>query len=404
MTQAQGIYKQFSYKKQTGLGSPASGSGGQLLRRETATLTLQKDTFNSNEIVSHQQYTGDKFGVGKVNGSLNGVLSPATYADFFGSLARSDFASVSAITGLTLTIAGTGPYTLTRSTGSFLSGGIKVGMVVRITAGTFTGTARNINLVVTAVTALTLTVLVLNGSSLTAQVDVASATLSIVGKKTTAPLTGHTNDYYTFEEWFADISRSRVKTDVQVGKIDVAIPASGNTTIAMTMLALDETLDNAQVLTSPAAETTTSIVTGADAIILIDGAQQAIATSLNLSIDGQAQHGENRIGANRVGDIIKGDLKVSGSFTVLYEDETIGTLFDNETATSIIVVLPCDATATSDFITFVLPRCFIFSNEGDDGKKQVVRTCNYTAEINSAGGSALANDKTILMIQDSAAA
>ena len=58
---------------------------------------------------------------------------------------------------------------------------------------------------------------------------------------------------------------------------------------------------------------------------------------------------------------------------------------------------------TSDFVSFVIPRAKVMSDTTDDGKKQIVATYNFTAEINSSGGAALANDKTILGIQDSAA-
>jgi hypothetical protein len=43
------------------------------------------------------------------------------------------------------------------------------------------------------------------------------------------------------------------------------------------------------------------------------------------------------------------------------------------------------------------------SNDLDDGKKQLVETFNFSGEINSAGGAALANDQTVIGIQDSQA-
>ena len=55
MTIAQGVKKVVSYKKQSGLGVPASGGSGQELRRVTSTINLTKDTYQSNEIRSDQQ-------------------------------------------------------------------------------------------------------------------------------------------------------------------------------------------------------------------------------------------------------------------------------------------------------------------------------------------------------------
>jgi hypothetical protein len=50
--------------------------------------------------------------------------------------------------------------------------------MVRITAGTYTGVARDINLLVTGVTATILTVLVPNGKTLSAQGPIATSTIT----------------------------------------------------------------------------------------------------------------------------------------------------------------------------------------------------------------------------------
>lgn len=403
MTVEQGQLKKLSYKKQTALGASASGSGGQYLRRETAAFNLTKDKFNSNEIVTHQQYTGDTYGVSKASGTLSGVLSGATYKDFLASLVRADFAAVSAITGMSLTIAGSGPYTITRAAGDFLTGGIKIGHVVRITAGTYTGTARDINLLVTGVTATVLTVVVPNGSTLTAQGPVASSTVTVTGKTTKVPTTGHTNDYYTVEEWYSSNSKSRLYTDMQVASAAIQIPATGNTSISLPFVGLGRTKGGSQVLTSPTAETTSTILSAANAYILINGTRTIVATGMSLTIDGKVTHGEPVIGSRTLSDVVRGEVMVSGSITVHYDAETISDLFVNETAVSIIAVLFADTTATSEFVSFVIPRAKFFGDDIDDGKKQLVMTLPFTAELNSSGGAALANDQTTIGIQDSLA-
>lgn len=403
MTVEQGQLKKLSYKKQTALGASASGSGGQYLRRETAAFNLTKDKFNSNEIVTHQQYTGDTYGVSKASGTLSGVLSGATYKDFLASLVRADFAAVSAITGMSLTIAGSGPYTITRAAGDFLTGGIKIGHVVRITAGTYTGTARDINLLVTGVTATVLTVVVPNGSTLTAQGPVASSTVTVTGKTTKVPTTGHTNDYYTVEEWYSSNSKSRLYTDMQVSSAAIQIPATGNTSISLPFVGLGRTKGGSQVLTSPTAETTSTILSAANAYILINGTRTIVATGMSLTIDGKVTHGEPVIGSRTLSDVVRGEVMVSGSITVQYDAETISDLFVDETAVSIIAVLFADTTATSEFVSFVIPRAKFFGDDIDDGKKQLVMTLPFTAELNSSGGAALANDQTTIGIQDSLA-
>ena len=133
MTDAQGISRTWAYKVQSGKGTPASGSGGQLLRRTGIDLSGKKDKYSSNEIASHQQSTGATHGVGSATGTISGELSATTYGDFIQWLLRKDWAATSAISSLSLTIAASGSlYTVTRATGDFLTGGIKVGDVIPV--------------------------------------------------------------------------------------------------------------------------------------------------------------------------------------------------------------------------------------------------------------------------------
>lgn len=402
MADAQGIFKTVAYKKQTALGTAASGSGGQLLRRETATFNTAKAAYSANEINSHQQHTGDKHGIKTIGGSLSGLLSPATYTSLVASLLRKDLAATSAISSLSLTIAASGSgYTVTRGTGDFLTGGIKIGDVVRLTGASLAAGNIAKNLLVTGVTATVLTVLVLNESTLTAEGPIASCTVTVTGKKSWVPTSAHTNDYYTFEEWYSDITRSHAYTDVQLGQADIGLPGTGNATVGLTFMGIDDSPTGSQVLTTPTAETTTEILAAVNGMILVGGTRQLAVTGLNLSITGNMAAGEAAIGSNNISDIVKGKVNVSGSFTAVFQSDTLAAIFDAETASSIIAVVAENDDADADFVSFVMSRVKIMSADKDDGQKQIVRTYNFVAEINGAGGTSLANHQTILSIQDS---
>jgi len=214
MTIAQGVKKVVSYKKQTGLGVAASGSGGQELRRVTSTINLTKETFQSNEIRPDQQVADFRHGSRQSTGTLSGELSAGTYKDFLQSVLRKDFVAISSLTAAAVTIvASTG--VITFQTGNPLTGGIKIGNVVRITAGSVNAANLNKNLLVTAVTATTLTVKTLNGSALADNAtSVTGVTVAIPGKYTYVPETSQTQDYYTVEHWFSDVAQSEVYTDI----------------------------------------------------------------------------------------------------------------------------------------------------------------------------------------------
>lgn len=406
MTVAQGINKTIAYKKQSGLGVASSGSGGQLIRRETATFNQTKDTYEANEIVSHQQSTGATHGIAKTAASLNALLSGGSYADFVDSLLRKARAATSSITGLSLTIAASAPnYTITRATGDFLTGGIKIGDVVQITAGSVNANNLNKNVVVLGVTATVLTVNVLNsGSTMTAEGPIASCTIAVPGKKTWVPTTGHTNEYYTFEEWYSDLSRSALYPDMQVSQVALSVPATGNVSANFNLVGLGAvTKAGTQVLTTPTAATTSTPLGSVAGAVYIGGTRYGTVTSLNLTIDGQVSAGEAVIGANVAADVFRGRIKVSGSFTAVYDGDTLASPFDNETATSLIIVLADARTDAANIVGFTMSRAKMFSNDADDGEKQIVKSYSFTAEINGSGGASLANHQTIIQVQDALA-
>ena len=404
MAIASGINKTVAFKKQSGLGVVASGSGGQLIRRETATFNVTKDTYENNEIVSHQQSTGAVHGIARSADTINGLMSGTSYQAFIASLLRKDWVATSAITGLSLTIAASGSnYTITRGSGDFLTGGVKIGDVIRLSAAGLNANNVAKDLVIVGLTSTVITANVLkSGGTLTAEGPIASCTVTVMGKKAWVPTSGHTNEYYTFEEFFSDLTRSHVYQDIQIGMLDVGVPATGNVTAAFSLVGLGAvTKSGSQSLTSPTAATTTNVMQSIAGAIYVGGVRYSNITSFSLKIDGQVNPGEAVVGSNTIADVYRGRIKVSGSFSFVFENDTLSQPFEDETATSIIAVLADARTDAANTVAFVMPRVKLFSNDADDGEKQIVRTVNFTAEINGSGGASLASHQTILSIQDS---
>src|SRR5262245_52428273 len=172
-----GIAQRVKYKVESTWGTVPSASGSQALRRTGTTVGLKKQTYRSAEILAHYQVQDYRHGIRSVEGTLSGELSPGTYRDFMAAAVRRAYAAIAASTGLSITISGSGPtWTVARSAGSWLTDGEKIGQVGRLTAGSFNAANLNKNLVITAVTALNLTVMPLNGVALVAEGPIASAT------------------------------------------------------------------------------------------------------------------------------------------------------------------------------------------------------------------------------------
>lgn len=403
MAVGQGIARTWAYKVQSALLAGATGSGGQLLRRTGIDLTGNKDSYSSAEIVSHQQSTGATHGVGSSAGTISGEVSATTYGDFMQWLLRKDWAATSAISSLSLTIAASAPnYTVTRAAGDFLTGGIKVGDVIRLTGGSLNANNVGKNLVVTNVTATVLTVNVLNGETLTAEGPIASCTVTVTGKKSWTPTSSHTNKYITFEDYSSDAARSQYYKDCQITAMNLSAPATGIITVQFPVVGLSPpTRSGTQVLTTPTAETATSVMSSAKFAVYINGVRQSAVTSFTLNVNGNITLGEAVLGSNSRPDTQKGRIMVDGSFTALFEDDTLAGFFDDEAAREVVIVMAEDLTDDADCISISLPAVKFMSAAGDDGEKQLVRTYSIMAQRPAGAGSGTEHNDAIISIQDS---
>lgn len=402
MTIAAGVAKQVRYKVESSFGTAPGASSAQVLRRVSSTLDLSKDTYQSAEIRDDRQIADMRHGVRRVAGNIKGELSPGTYKDFIAAALRKAWATTSAMTGLSITVAGTGPYTLTRGSGSFLTDGVKIGDVVRLTAGSFTAGNLNNNILATGVTASVITGIVLNASALTAEGPIASATVTVVGKKSWVPASGHTDLSYSIEHWFSDISQSELFRGCKVNTVGINLPPTGMAEIDLGFIGQDITTDSSAYYTSPTAATATGIVAAVNGALLVGGTQIATCTGLSATISGGFS-GDPVVGANTVPALLPGRVAVSGQFTAYFTDATLRDNFIDEDEISLVVALTTSSAAAADFITLVLPRIKVGGASKDDGEKGLVATFPFTALYNSAGGSGISSEATTLSVQDSTA-
>lgn len=403
MAQAAGVFKQLTYKQEVTYGLKPAAAAAQSLRRVTSDLSLTKQTYQSAEIRTDQQMQDFRHGVRSVEGTIAGELSPGTYADFIDAALRRARTAGVAITAISLTIAGAGPtYTLTRAAGDYLTGGIKRGDVVRLTVGVLNAANINKNLLVTAVTATVCTVLVLNGSAMVAEGPIASVTMTVFGKKTYAPISGHIDRSFSIEHWFADVAQSEVYTGCQPTQIDISLPPTGLSTISIPMMGKNVETATGQYFTSPTAATVTGLTAAVNGVILVGGVAVATLTGLTLNIQSN-RSGDPVVGSNTIPTRFPGRILVSGQATAYFENAVLRDAFLAETEIEIIVVLTSDETATSNFIAITMPRCKLGGSSKSDGEGGIVQTIPFQALLPTTGGTGIANEMTTLSVQDSAA-
>jgi hypothetical protein len=398
---SKGTAKQVAYKKETTFGTLAGNTSGKLLRRVTANFNLVKEAYESAEIRVDRQVADFRHGVRSAEGTLNGELSSASYADFMGSVVGKDFATVSlgAAVQTTVTVVGT-TYTLIRATGSWLTDGLRVGMVVRATGLTTTGDNAK-NLLVASLTATNAVVVPLNGSTITAQGTASAVTLAAPGKQTSVPATGHTDDSYTVEEFYADIAQSEVYTGMKVNSVAVQLPATGLTTVDIGFAGKDlAQTGTTQYFTSPTAQNSNGIFAAVNGVMLVAGAPVALITSADFNIE-RATENATVVGSNSVADIFTGRIRVTGNMSVYFQDAAFRDYFDDETPVSIVLTVTADSTASSNFVGFTLPKVKLGSFTRDDGELGIVASASFQALLNDVTATGLV--ASTIQIQDSAA-
>lgn len=411
---AAGLFKQVAYKVETTFGTAPGQSGGQLLRRIQSTIDLSKETYASNEKRTDFQIADFRHGVRRVQGQIQGELSPKTYSDLFGIALKRDFAAVTALSGLSLTIAGTGPtYTVTRGAGSWLTDGLKVGDVIRLTTGTLNAANLNKNLLVVDVQSATVcTVIPLNGVALVAEGPVTGCGVSWPGKKTFIPTSGHTDKSFAIEHWYPDLpNQSELFLGCKIGKVSMSLPPTGIATVSFDVMGQDladtqakrgGVATSSQYFTSPTAVTTTGVLAAVNGLLRVGGSTVATVTGLTVEI-APAYTGDPVVGANTIPQLFPGKVSVSGQFTAYFDSVTLRDAFVNETEIDLIAAFTTDNSATADFITVALPRIKVGSANKDDGDGGIVQTFQFQALLNNSGGAGTKTERTTLSIQDSAA-
>ena len=397
MPTATGINKTVSYKKETTFGVLPTAAGAQTIRRVSSSFNLTKETYQSEEIRTDYQLFDFRHGVRSVEGNVSGELSAGTYADFLASALARNWTAATPSTLDSTTIASVGgTYTITRTTGSYLTDGVRVGNVIRLTG--FATANNNKNLLVIALTATVATVITLNGNTLTPETVASGGTYAVTGKSTYAPTTGHTDDSYSFESWYSDIGQSEVYVGNKVNTVGIALPATGLTTVEIGFMGQDlKQRDILQYFTSPTAQGTNGIFAAVNGALIVNGAPVALVTSANININ-RNMTSEAVVGSNIKPEIYEGRIVVEGDFSTLFQDGTFAGYFDTEAEISLGIALTANSSANSEFMSFTLPRLKLSTDTKDDGEKGLVSQNSFQA-LKGTGTNGF--EATTIMIQDS---
>lgn len=399
MPTASGIAKRVVYKKETVFGTLAAAAGAQTLRRVSANFDLTKETYQSEEIRTDYQIADFRHGVRAVEGSLSGELSCGTYSDFIASALARNFTAVTptALGSTVIAVSGAG-WTITRTTGSFLTDGLRVGQIIRLAGVNANNLAKN--LLVVTLTATIAMVVTITSAVLTPETVASGGTYLSGGKVTFAPTTGHTDDSYSIEQFYSDIGQSEVTTGVKVNTAGFALPATGLVTTDFGFMGQDlKKTGTTAYFTNPTAQATSGIFAAVNGALIANGTVIALVTGLNININ-RNMTGEAVVGSSVKPELYEGRISIDGDFSTLFQDRTFSDYFNNETEVSLVCAVTESNADNANFMTFTLPRIKLSSDTKDDGEKGIVSQNSFQA-LKGTGANGF--EATTLMVQDSLA-
>lgn len=403
MTIAAQIKRKVFIGKQSALGTKALADSGKTYNYRDGGLSggLTKEAFESNTIRTDQQRQNASHGTRSVAKTLDQEFQIGGHTALLEGALRSEFAAAATTGALTSIGINGSTRTISRSTGSFITDGFKVGDIVRATG--FVATANNNkNFRLATVSALTMTYVADAWiGTVTTESAGATVTVAAAGKKLSVPLTAHTNDYFTVEEWNDDIEQSETDLDCKVSSMAIEIPANGNATINFGFLGRNATYDTVQYFESPTDAPNGDLLAGTTGLLSYNGVDSVVLTNVSINLDAGAEI-KAVVGSNISPDVFTSAVVVSGSMAALYEDATILNDFDNEVEAPLFIYLFADNTADSDFVIIKLPNIKINSAEKSTDGTAISLSSNFSAGVLLDGSTT--QEQTTIVIVDSSVA
>jgi hypothetical protein len=361
-----------SYKKQTALGSPASGSAASVLRLSGGNgIKLAKAAIASAEVRNDGMSTRGRHGTQAITAAYNAELSLGSHDGIIEALMRSTWDSAALTKSQTdFTSLTTGANTIILTSGNPITMGFRVGDVIRC-AG-LTDVANNAkNLRITGLSATTITVaetLVVDAVADT------SCTITRSGKRLINPAV-LVKPYYTLEEYEGDIDQSTTVQDFVWGGLKFSMANNGLVMAAPSGVGIGQVAalatGSSPMFTAPVA-TTDVPMSVVDATIRLNGVDQVALSALDINLD--IQPGSPPVfgsGAQKFGaDVFTGPLLVSMNLTMLRKDLAVFSDFIAETQYSLNLLAVDNMTEPKDFIAITVPNFTLGSTDPSALSKQ----------------------------------
>jgi len=351
-----------AFKVQSAKGTQANGSGAKVLRQTGGQGgRMSKAAIESREVRRDGMSTRGRHGLQRSNGNYTSELSMGTFDDIFEAVMRGTFGSADlAITEATSggpTEITTTASTIVGNTGSWITVGLRVGDVIRLTGHSTAGNNSR-NLRITGLTATTITVA--ETLTLNAVADTAF-TITRPGRVLINPAAGSlVKRYFTIEEHEYDLDRSELFTDCSWGSFRLSMQPNSNIMLDTSWVGTGQ-FDAAASGSSPhftTPSTTTSVpLAVVEAAIRMGTTDIVDLTSLDITVDIRPSAPDTFGSASKfVADVFNGSMMVSMNLSMLRKDLLAVADFIAETPLSLHVMASENETAPADFFSLFVPN------------------------------------------------
>lgn len=352
--------------------SAPAATGGQVLRHVSHNLALTKDYYAPNEKRTDRQKALGRHGTRRAPGTINGLLSPLTYSDFFEASLRGTWSSAAVSlshVALTSAAADNGASTFTFAAGDPVALGLRVGDVVRFgTLSEATNNAKNFLLLSFGGTSNRTVTVYPAPTTMSADTDF---TVDTAGRSLIIPASGHVSRLVALEDYNPSAAIASLYTEARVGGFSMRLPPNDNAQVDFSVLARNRVIYqgiSAPFFASPTAETSTDFCAAVNGLLQVNGTTLGVISGLNITL-GMDPSGPAVVGTNVMPEIFLPDAMVSGDFSAFLDDDAVDLIqsFDDEDEVSILGYFTTSEADAAPAIVVHLPRVKLnTSNSSDD--------------------------------------
>lgn len=391
------VYKFYSDPAIDPMTEPAAGTdpaatSGQILRHVSHNLSLTKEAYAGDEIRTDKQRPMEKHGTRRAPGTINGLLSPLTYADLLEAAVGGTWSATAVTadyTDFTSVAADNATSKFTMTAGNPVTAGLRVGDIVRFSdLSEAENNARNFVILAFGGTSNRELTVFPAPTDMTAD---SAFSMTTVGRSLIMPSSAHVKRKIAVEVYNSDGDISRLFTEGRIAGFDLSIAPNQEAQINFTGLWRNRIVydgSDAPFFTAPTAATGTDIISSMDGLLCMDGEIVGIVTGLSINFN-RAPTAPAQIHSDGLTPgILLGNAVVTGEFTVFLQDRTFLDFFEEGTEFSMISYLPISDDAASDAVVVYLPRIKINSNNETTQEGAKAIQCGFTAAryLGSAGG------------------